>query len=49
VLVGTTEQCIEILRERRDALGLSCFQLDAGHPNPRIDAFAPVIAALAGT
>ncbi len=49
VLVGTVEQCIDTLRERRETLRLSCFQLDAGHPNPGIDAFGPVIAALAGT
>ena len=49
VLVGTVDECIDTLRERRETLGLSCFQLDAGHPNPGIEAFGPVIAALAGT
>ena len=49
VLVGTVDQCVDTLQERRETLGLSCFQLDAGHPNPGIDAFGPVIAALAGS
>jgi probable F420-dependent oxidoreductase len=49
VLVGTVEQCIDTLQQRRDELGFTCFQLDAGHPNPGIDAFAPVIGTLAGT
>jgi probable F420-dependent oxidoreductase len=49
VLVGTTDECIDTLRQRRDDLGVSCYQLDAGHPNPGIDAFGAVIAALAGT
>ncbi|HEY8215566.1 MAG TPA: LLM class flavin-dependent oxidoreductase, partial [Acidimicrobiia bacterium] len=46
VLVGTVEQCVEALQQRREELGFTCIQLDAGHPNPRIDDFAPLIAAL---
>jgi probable F420-dependent oxidoreductase len=46
VLVGTVEQCVEALQQRREELGFTCFQLDAGHPNPRIDDFAPLIATL---
>jgi probable F420-dependent oxidoreductase len=49
VLVGTVEQCIDQLLERRERLGLSYFQLDAGFPTPNLEAFAPVIAALAGS
>jgi probable F420-dependent oxidoreductase len=49
VLVGTVQQCIDVLQVRREELGFSCFQLDAGQPNPRIEAFAPVITALTGT
>ena len=49
VLVGTVNQCIDALDARRTELGFSYFQLDAGHPNPGLDAFAPVIEALAGT
>ena len=39
----------DALDARRTELGFSYFQLDAGHPNPGLDAFAPVIEALAGT
>jgi hypothetical protein len=46
VLVGPVEQCVDTLRQRREELGFTCFQLDAGHPNPRIDDFGPLIAAL---
>jgi probable F420-dependent oxidoreductase len=49
VLVGTVEQCIETLRGRREHLGFSVLQLDAGFPNPGLHDFAPVIAALSGT
>jgi probable F420-dependent oxidoreductase len=49
VLVGTVEQCIETLRARREQLGFSVLQLDAGFPNPGLHDFAPVIAALSGT
>jgi probable F420-dependent oxidoreductase len=46
VLVGTVGQCIETLIKRRQALGLSYLQLDAGFPTPHLEAFAPVVAAL---
>jgi probable F420-dependent oxidoreductase len=49
VLVGTVEQIVDTLRARREALGLSVVQLDAGFPTPDLDAFAPVIETLAGT
>jgi len=49
VLVGTTAQLVDTLRARRDELGISHLQLDAGFPTPDLDAFGPVIAALAGT
>src|SRR4029453_9417946 len=32
VLVGTVEQCVEALQQRREELGFTCVQLDAGHP-----------------
>jgi probable F420-dependent oxidoreductase len=49
VLVGTVSQIVDTLESRREQLGLSYLQLDAGFPTPGIDAFAPVIEALAGT
>jgi probable F420-dependent oxidoreductase len=49
VLVGTSEQLVDTLRARRDELGISHLQLDAGFPTPDLDAFGPVIAELAGT
>jgi probable F420-dependent oxidoreductase len=49
VLVGTGEACIDRLIERRETLGFSYFQLDAGYPPPDLDALAPIVAALAGS
>jgi len=49
VLVGTADQLVDQLRARREQLGISYLQLDAGFPAPDVHAFAPVIAALAGT
>jgi probable F420-dependent oxidoreductase len=49
VLVGTVAQIVDTLRARREQLGLSYLQLDAGFPSPDLDAFAPVIETLAGT
>ena len=49
VLVGTVEQCVDALEERRGALGLSYFQLDAGFPSRDLDSFAPIVRRLAGT
>jgi probable F420-dependent oxidoreductase len=49
VLVGTVSQIVDTLQARRDQLGISYLQLDAGFPTPDLDAFAPVIDALAGT
>jgi alkanesulfonate monooxygenase SsuD/methylene tetrahydromethanopterin reductase-like flavin-dependent oxidoreductase (luciferase family) len=48
VLVGTAEQCVETLLGRRELLGLSYFQLDAGFAPQHIETLAPVVAALAG-
>jgi probable F420-dependent oxidoreductase len=49
VLVGTAAQIVDTLRARREQLGISVLQLDAGFPTPDLDAFAPVIETLAGT
>ena len=49
VLVGTVAQIVDTLRARREQLGISVLQLDAGFPTPDLDAFAPVIETLAGT
>jgi hypothetical protein len=49
VLVGTVAQIVDTLRARREQLGISYLQLDAGIPAPDLDAFAPVIETLAGT
>jgi hypothetical protein len=49
VLVGTVAQIVDTLRARREQLGLSYLQLDAGFPTPDLHAFAPVIEILAGT
>jgi probable F420-dependent oxidoreductase len=49
VLVGTVSQIVDTLQARRDRLGISDLQLDAGFPTPDLDAFAPVIETLAGT
>ncbi len=49
VLVGTVPQIVDTLQARRDQLGISDLQLDAGFPTPDLDAFAPVIETLAGT
>jgi probable F420-dependent oxidoreductase len=49
VLVGTVSQIVDTLQARRNELGISYLQLDAGFPAPDLDAFAPVIETLAGT
>jgi probable F420-dependent oxidoreductase len=49
VLVGPLAQCIDTIRARRDELGISCFQLDAGFAPKDLDSLAPLVAALAGT
>ena len=43
VLIGSVEQCVELLEERRERFGLSYWHL--GHD---IDAAAPIVARLAG-
>ncbi len=47
VLVGTVSQIVDTLESRREQLGISYLQLDAGFPTPDLDAFAPVIETLA--
>ncbi len=48
VLVGPLGRCVDTLEARREALGLSWLQLDAGmYPND-LEALAPLVAALAG-
>jgi probable F420-dependent oxidoreductase len=49
VLVGTVAQIVDTLCARREQLGISHVQLDAGFPTPDLDAFAPVIETLTGT
>jgi probable F420-dependent oxidoreductase len=49
VLVGTVERCVDVLHERRETLGFSHLQLDAGFPPRDLDSLAPIVAALAGT
>ena len=49
MLVGTEAQIVDTLQRRREALGVSIVQLDAGFPAPDVHAFGPVIAELAGT
>ena len=49
VLVGTSDQIVDTLRARREELGISHLQLDAGFPAPDLHAFEPVIRELAGT
>jgi probable F420-dependent oxidoreductase len=49
VLVGTVAQIIDTLEARREQLGISYLQLDAGFPTPDLDAFSPVIETLAAT
>ncbi len=48
VLVGTTDQIVDTLRARREELGITHLQLDAGFPTPDVRAFGPVVAELAG-
>jgi hypothetical protein len=49
VLVGTAARCIDVLQERRETLGFSHLQLDAGFPPKDLESLAPIVAALAGT
>jgi hypothetical protein len=45
VLIGSVDQIADTLRERRGRYGISCVSVGA----PSLDAFAPVVARLAGT
>jgi probable F420-dependent oxidoreductase len=49
VLVGTAARCIDILHERRETLGFSHLQLDAGFPPRDLESLASIVGALAGT
>jgi probable F420-dependent oxidoreductase len=49
VLVGPVGRCIETLQARREQLGFSNLQLDAGFTPKDLDSLAPIVAALAGT
>jgi probable F420-dependent oxidoreductase len=49
VLVGTASRCIDVLQERRESLGFSHLQLDAGFPPKDLESLATIVAALAGT
>jgi probable F420-dependent oxidoreductase len=44
VLIGTVDQCIDLLRERRERLGFSYLKLGG-----ELDAVAPIVSRLAGT
>jgi hypothetical protein len=48
VLVGTAQQCIDTLQERRERFGFSYLQLDAGFAPADLAPLAPVVSALAG-
>ncbi len=48
VLVGTVDQIVETLLERRETYGFSIIQLDAGFALPRLADIAPVIERLGG-
>ena len=48
VLVGTVGHITDLLQERRERLGISCIQVDAGFAPKDLDAIAPIVAALAG-
>ena len=48
VLVGTVGHITDALQERRERLGISCIQVDAGFAPKDLDAIAPIVGALAG-
>jgi probable F420-dependent oxidoreductase len=48
VLVGTVGHITDLLQERRERLGISCIQVDAGFAPKDLDAIAPIVGALAG-
>jgi probable F420-dependent oxidoreductase len=49
VLVGTTEQLVDVLVERRERFGFSHLQLDAGFPPVDLESLFPLVAKLSGT
>ena len=48
VLVGTVEQCVDLLLFRRETLGLSYLQLDAGFAPKQLETLAPIVGRLVG-
>jgi probable F420-dependent oxidoreductase len=48
VLVGTTDQLVERLQERRQRYGISHFQLDAGFAPSDVESLFPLVSRLAG-
>ena len=48
VLVGTTQGLVETLQMRRETIGISCIQLDAGFAPADLESLQPLVAALAG-
>jgi probable F420-dependent oxidoreductase len=49
VLVGTVDQCADTLRARREQLGFSYLQLDAGFAPKDLASLEPLISQLAGS
>jgi hypothetical protein len=49
VLVGTVEQCADMLLARRADLGINQWQLDAGMSVPDLDVIAPIIERVAAS
>lgn len=48
VLVGTVDRLVDVLEERRESLGFSFIQLDAGFPPKDVAALLPLVDRLAG-
>lgn len=46
VLVGTTDQLVDALEERRESLGISYLQVDAGFPPADVESLFPLVARL---
>jgi hypothetical protein len=49
VLVGTIGRLVDVLIERRERLGFSHLQLDAGFPPADLPALFPLVSRLAAT
>ena len=48
VLVGTTDQLVDLVQERRERFGISHFQLDAGFAPSDVETLFPLVSRLAG-